>query len=182
MKMKPMLIIFSVVFVVVIALSVCFVFLNQNKSDTYDGIYDVKISNRNDLTKVLGFDFTHANIEKVFSDNQSNFICVILNEDYTKFSTDKFIKNNAFHMEHNDFEAIFRNHQKSFPDVFSMDFSVTSNNDMTGKTYRFYVGEYINEVPYYVEWFSTKTNGQNKCFIYAYLPDDVENIMVENFK
>ena len=68
-----------------------------------------------------------------------------------------------------------------FPDIFVMNSSDIKNENGTGKYYEFYFGDNYSEFePYYVFWFSTQLDRKEKCVIYAFLPDKIEEITVKN--
>lgn len=173
---------FVVIVVLVVAIGIGAYFLIPKISKNYkvQDVYTTVIESRDDLTKLLEYDFKNADIEAVYSDNESRCLCVVLDENYEQFSKDNIIEGQLFNT--GDGEGIFNYLKESFPDVFVMNFSDVKNDNGAGNDYEYNLSDgYIEYIPYYIQWFSTKMDGKEKCVIYAFLPDEIEKIIVKDF-
>ena len=171
-----------VLLAIIVTIGFCAYFLIPKilKSDKVEDVYTTVIDSREDLTKLLEYDFKNADIEAVYSNNESRCLCVVLNENYEQFSKDNITQGQLFNT--GDGEGTFNYLKKSFPEIFVMNFSDVKNDNGTGKYYEYYFSDNYSECePYYVYWFSTHMDGKEKCVIYAFLPKQTQKVIIKDF-
>lgn len=170
MKIKSIVVI-SIVLVVAIAISLCVHFAIFRNNGEYAN--NLVINSRNDLTKILGFDFSTVNISNVYTNDESKCICVVLDMDYKEFIKDPITEEGLFYKE--DVEQSLLTLKRVFPNTFIDSIENIKDGNGTLLTYAFNHEEYIEDVPYYIQWFSIEEPNE-KCVIYAFLPEEIEAI------
>ena len=172
MKIKSIVVV-SIVLIAAIVISACvyFAIFENNGEDANDLV----INGRNDLTKILGFDFSLASISEVYTNDESKCICVVLDMDYKEFIKDPITKDGLFYKE--DVAQSLLSLKKVFPNTFINSIEKIEDGNGTLQTYEFKYEEYIEDVPYYIQWFSIEEPNE-KCLIYAFLPEKIDDIRV----
>lgn len=181
MKFKSVIIILCIVLLISFFILLFFILHKSFSKNSNHDIYNINISNRDCLTELLGYDFKNASIENIYSNSSHKCICVILNQTYNEFSKDKFVKNNAL-TSYDNFKNVFKYLKTIFKDELKMEFTDVKNHNIAGKYFYFQHADYVDSIPYYVEWFSIKTEGEEKCIIFAFLPEEIENITMKMTK
>lgn len=177
MRVKKLIICIVLIIAICVGIGVCSAFFRNAKDDEMREV--LVIDSREDLSELLEYDFKNVDIAGVYSDDASRCLCVVLDESYEEFSKDNVVEGSIFDV--GDGKVTFNYLKEIFPDIFVMNSSDIKNENGTGKYYEFYFGDNYSEFePYYVFWFSTQLDRKEKCVIYAFLPDKIEEITVKN--
>lgn len=140
----------------------------------------INIKKRKDLTKLLGYDFNTSNIEDILISSKDNILCVILNDNFEKFGSDLFVKNEFFSTDYQG--QNFKHLKNIFPEFFQIEYSEIKNNFGARKDLSINYLTFEVQIPYSIYWFSSNFNGDERIVIYAVLPDEIKSISCSDKK